>query len=265
MGRLSRHPRAGALESARRVALLLGLAGVLAACGSAHRATYSGHLYSVAEVERAFAAIGLQLHRDSTPSPGVVELVNNRRLGPELIPSPPRFLTVFVATRRTAIGSWAAPAGLGRSYANVSAYSKGGDPFDEVAGAIYTLRWGTRSQLIGPVHLGERRSAVEKALGPGSEKRRGIVTYFGGRLLVDYWYHDRLYNGVAFLQTSSPRFHTRSGIHVGSNRQDLNARAVRCANETGWCTALLSPMPDGLGMGFRLVHGKVVSIEIGSA
>ena len=72
---------------------------------ASHPAAYSGPLYSVADVKRAFAALGLQLHRESTPSPGLVYLVNNLRLGPQLIPSTPRIVTVVVATLRAAVGS----------------------------------------------------------------------------------------------------------------------------------------------------------------
>src|SRR5947207_245457 len=100
MGRLSRHARARTMEGASRLAFVFGLLTLLAGCGSTHkpqRTAYSGRLYTVAQVQRAFAALGLQLHRDSTPVPGVVELVNNRHLGPERLPSPPGFLRVFVA------------------------------------------------------------------------------------------------------------------------------------------------------------------------
>jgi hypothetical protein len=250
------------VEGARRLALVFGLVALFTACGSAHRSTYSGRIYSVAEVRRAFAAVGLQLHRDSTPSPGVVELVNNRRLGPELLPAPRGFLRVFVATRPTAVGSWAPPSNWRVwSHANVSAYSWEKDS-GGIGGAIYALRWGTGPQLIGPVHLGESRRAVERALGPGDETRRGVATYFGGHLVVDYSWHDQLFNAVQWIQTSSRRFHTRSGVHVGSSRRDLRARGVRCGNV---CTVELGPWPDALGMGFHLRHGKVVSIEIGSA
>jgi hypothetical protein len=45
-------------------------------------------------------------------------------------------------------------------------------------------------QSIGPVPLGESRTSVEKALGRGTKTHRGVVTYFGGRLQVNYWFKE---------------------------------------------------------------------------
>src|SRR5713226_8698644 len=42
---------------------------------------------------------------------------------------------------------------------------------------------------IGGISLDEPQRTVEKAFGPGKSKGRGLVLYFGGRLLVDYWHH----------------------------------------------------------------------------
>src|SRR5207248_3366841 len=94
-------PEPTILTAVKRLAGLLAATGILAAasaCGSSHPehlstndrrvriAAYSGHLYSVSEVRRAFAALGLELHRGPAPAPGLVSLVNNARLGPQRIP-----------------------------------------------------------------------------------------------------------------------------------------------------------------------------------
>jgi hypothetical protein len=83
---------------------------------------------------------------------------------------------------------------------------------------------------IGGIRLDEPREAVEKAFGPGSSTRRGLVSYFGGRLVVDYWFHDQLTARVESLETGWSGFHTRSGVHVGSLRKALNTLHVDCSD-----------------------------------
>jgi hypothetical protein len=115
---------------------------------------------------------------------------------------------------------------------------------------------------IGGIRLGEPRSGVEKALGRGRSKRRGLVWYFGGRLLVNYWFHDGLTTRVEALETRWGGFHTHSGIHVGSSRQELRALHVTCGD--GECSRAARPMPppDAPGTIFTMRHGKVVQIDI---
>jgi hypothetical protein len=256
----------------------LALFAAPAACGSSHRAEpYAGRLYSVAQVQRAFATLGLELHRGAEHAPGLVFLLNDRRLGPQHLPSPPRVVTVVVATRRHAAGSTAflqkrAHTRVTR-YANVRAVSR---PYilGEVRAAISALRWGTvpvkpRRRLIaparsiGPIRLGEWRRNVEKAFGPGTSTERGIVRYFGGHLLVNYWFHDRLYTYVQYLQTRWAGYHTRSGIHVGSSRHDLRPLYATCESKSE-CWLQAGPTPDPVGTVFTLRHGRVVGIEIGA-
>jgi hypothetical protein len=263
-----------------RLAGLLAAIGVLAAgsaCGSAHRTAYSGRLYSIREVSRAFAALGLELHRGPSPAPGLVLLLNNARLGPQQIPSPPRVVTVIVATRRHAVGSatFERPQhALVTKYANVTVFSK---PYvlDEARAAVSTLRWGTASRLGKPrkglivlgssidrLWLGESRAKVEKTFGPGRSTRRGLVSYFGGHLLVNYWFHDGLYKDVEYLETRWSGYRTRSGVHVGSSRRELRSLYVTC---TKWgCGLMAGPMPDAVGTIFTMRHGKVVEITVGS-
>ena len=276
----------------RRSASLLAATGVLAtaaACASsddAHRrtngyrlrsASYSGRLYSLSQVRRAFDATGLELHVAARRPSGLVVLVNDAHLGPQHIPSPPRVVTVVVATRRQAAGSVLirqrrrAPV---TRYANIAVFSK---PYvlDRARGAVSALRWGRVPRVptpgrhlivlgssIGDIWLGESRREVEKKFGPGHSTRRGLVSYFGGHLLVNYWFHDGLYPFVEYLQTRWQGYSTRSGVHVGSTQRELRPLYVTCRN--GNCTLLGGPMPDPVGTGFRMRNGKVVEITIGS-
>jgi hypothetical protein len=113
---------------------------------------------------------------------------------------------------------------------------------------------------IGGIRLDEPRRDVENALGHGSSRGRGLVWYFGGRLLVDYWFHDGLTTRVESLETSWDGFHTRSGVHVGSSRQELRALHVTCGD--GRCSLAAGQVPDAPGTAFTMRHGKVVQIDI---
>jgi hypothetical protein len=113
---------------------------------------------------------------------------------------------------------------------------------------------------IGGIRLDEPRKSVEKAFGPGRSTRRGLVSYFGGRLVVDYWFHDQLTTRVGDVETKWDGFHTRSGVHVGSSRQQLRSLHVDCAN--GLCGHAAALGPDAPGTGFKMRHGRVVQIYI---
>jgi hypothetical protein len=113
---------------------------------------------------------------------------------------------------------------------------------------------------IGGIRLDEPRESVEKAFGLGSSTRRGLVSYFGGRLLVDYWFHDQLTARVESLETGWGGFHTRSGVHVGSTRQALEALHVACSD--GRCGVAATSGADAPGTGFTMRHGKVATIYV---
>jgi hypothetical protein len=265
-----------------RVAVLLAALvalGTLAACGSSHAQPYTGRLYSVTQVQKAFASLGLELHRVSGTDPGTVELVNDRHLGPQHIPSPPRVVTVVLLTRRDAAPT--TPVGLGSHrvmrYANATVYVKAGAfVLDEARGAISALRWGTfkpeepgkrlivLGDSIGDIRLGESRRNVEKALGMGRAGPSGSRRYFGGRLVVGYEFHDRIYNFVTYVRTSWDRYRVaRSGIHVGSTRRDLRRLYVDCYDKVN-CILEAGPWPDPLGSWFTVRHGKVTEIYVGN-
>jgi hypothetical protein len=113
---------------------------------------------------------------------------------------------------------------------------------------------------IAGISLGEPRKRVEKAFGQGKSERRGLVWYFGGRLLVDYWFHDRLTTRVEEVETRWGGFHTRSGVHIGTSRQALRALHVTCGD--GECSRAAGRMPDAPGTVFTMRHGTVVQIDI---
>jgi hypothetical protein len=114
---------------------------------------------------------------------------------------------------------------------------------------------------IGPVSLHESRTAVRRALGPGKRSSRGIVEYFGGRLLVDYWFHDGLTKRVEYLKTTWPVFHTRSGVRVGRDRSALHLPRGSCSG--GVCSVSAAKGPDAPGTGFGIRAGKIAWIAVG--
>jgi hypothetical protein len=77
---------------------------------------------------------------------------------------------------------------------------------------------------------------------------------------VDYWWHDRLTNQVEGLQTRWGGFHTHSGVHVGSSRQELRSLHVACGD--GKCSRVAGRMPDAPGTVFTMRQSKVVQIDI---
>jgi hypothetical protein len=246
---------------------------MVAGCGaSRHVQPYSGRLYSIAQVQRAFAALGLRLHTDSR-HPGLTVLVNNHHLGQPYMGAVPRFLTVVVADRRHAAEYPGAFNDGGMRYANVTVFSEP-SVLDEVRGSISTLRWGTPGakpgrQLIVPggsiggIRLGESRKNVEKALGPGRSIRHGLVrSYFGGHLRLTDVFHGSLKKYVAGLWTRWGGFHKRSRVRVGSSRQELRRIYATCDGKTE-CHLLEGPWPDALATRFTMRHGKVAEIGIG--
>ena len=123
-----------------------------------------------------------------------------------------------------------------------------------------TNRLVVLGRSIAGITLGEPRTSVDKALGGGTPKRRGLVSYFGGRLLVDYWFHDRLTAKVQGLETTWPGFHTRSGVHVGTTLRALRAVHVTCGG--GTCSRASGRGPDAPGTVFTLRRRKVSQIDI---
>jgi hypothetical protein len=113
---------------------------------------------------------------------------------------------------------------------------------------------------IAGISLGEPRKSVEKAFGHGKTRHRGHVSYFGGRLQVDYWFHDRLTTRVEGLETRWGGFHTRSGVHIGTSGQALRALHATCGD--GQCSRAAGRMPDAPGTLFTMRHGRIAQIDI---
>jgi hypothetical protein len=275
--RRRRYLTALALVAAASVAtaLTLGLRpGQPSRGGVSGSSTYSGRLYSVADVQRAFAQLGWKLRPSPSQHKGVVALAAHWNVPGQGIPPTAVGGVVEVATMRTMIGNEPSFPGRRTSYANVTAFG-GFGTLDNVRGALSALRWGTLDRAkpasdlivpgksIGPFRLDESRAAVEKAFGPGTHGRyRGSVSYFGGRVGVSYEFHDDIYDWVTALSTRSPDYHTRSGIHVGSSAQALRRLFVTCEGK-GMCYVLAGPWPDALTTNFLLRHGRVTAIGFG--
>src|SRR5438477_5791609 len=111
----------------------------------------------------------------------------------------------------------AALVGCSSSHLAAKAVSQGDSPSSSTQAKNRLIVPG---DSIAGISLGEPRKRVEKVFGHYKSKRRGLVWYFGGRLRVDYWFHDGLTTRVEGLETRWGGFHTRSGVHVGSSRQE---------------------------------------------
>jgi hypothetical protein len=114
---------------------------------------------------------------------------------------------------------------------------------------------------IGNIRFGESRRGVERALGPGKRIASDYFSYLGGRLRIVYSYHDRYTGRAQALITRWSGYRTRSGIHVGSTREALDALHVNCFS--GMCTS--GQNPDYPGTIFRIRQGRVVEIFVGAS
>src|SRR5207249_5032127 len=92
--------------------------------------------------------------------------------------------------------------------AGCSSSRQAGGGVSRSSSALPSNRLIVLGDSIAGIPLGEPRKNVEKAVGHGKSSRRGLVWYFGGRLLVDYWFHDQLTTRVEALETKWGGFHT---------------------------------------------------------
>ena len=255
--------------------LTLGLRPGQSPRGGVSASRYSGRLYSVQDVQRAFAQFGWKLKPAPSQHEGVITLQAFWNIRHHFIPLNARGGVVEVATQRSMVGTEASLPGRHKSFANVTVLPGFGG-LEIVRGALSALRWGTIAQgkpgkdlivpgkSIGPFRLGEKRAAVERAFGPGTPERyRGFVSYFGGRVGVSYEFHGGIYNWVTGLSTRSPRYHMSSGIHVGSSAHELRKLFASCGR--GMCSVLAGPWPDALATTFVLHHGRVTEISFTNA
>src|SRR6266498_1271255 len=114
---------------------------------------------------------------------------------------------------------------------------------------------------IGAISLGEERATVRRTLGPGKRSSRGVVSYFGGRLLISYWFHDGLTHRVNYIKTTWDGFHTRSGVHVGTSRRDLHLPRGSCSDRT--CGLAAVNGADAPGTSFGIRDSKIAWIAVG--
>jgi hypothetical protein len=261
-------------------ALTLGLRPGESSRGGISASTYSGRLYSVQDVKRAFAQFGWKLRPAASRQHGVVTLKSVYSFPGTVVPPTATRDVVEVATLRSMVGKEPTLPGRRTSFANVTIFGSFG-LYDYVRGALSALRWGTVARgkpadhlivpgkSIGPFRLSESRAAVEKSFGPGTnghyrrDGRVGFVSYFGGRVEVIYEFHAGVYNFVTGLSTRSSRYHTSSGIHVGSSEQALRKLFVTCVGKT-MCYVLAGPWPDAETTIFTLRHGRVTEISFGN-
>ena len=112
---------------------------------------------------------------------------------------------------------------------------------------------------IGGIRLDEPRKTSRRHSEP-EVRGRGIVWYFGGRLRVDYWFHDGLTTRVEGLETRWGGFHlARRACRV--KPEELRALHVACPGD-GDCSRAAGRMPDAPGTVFTMRHGKVVQIDV---
>lgn len=118
----------------------------------------------------------------------------------------------------------------------------------------------TRGSLAG-IHLGDSRSAVESLIGHGHVMKHQAHTFrYDAGLMVSYQTEPDGKPKVAWVSTTSPRFHTHSGVRVGSGQPAVEALGrMNCAPTTtrrGNCQTLA----HGPGLSLDLVNGRVTRI-----
>ena len=138
---------------------------------------------------------------------------------------------------------------------------KSTQPRVERSSALPTNRVIVLGRSIGAISLGEGRSSIRRTLGAGKRLSRGVFSYFGGRVLISYWFHDQLTQRVNYTKTKWSGFHTRSGVHVGTSRRDLHFPAGSCLN--GICGLAASKGADAPGTAFGIRRRKVAWIAVG--
>jgi hypothetical protein len=283
MGRLPRHARTRTVEGAGRLAVLFGLAALLAGCGSTHRATdtthratyITGHMYTVRQVRAAFDTLGFELKPAPARSGRVILHLHGVRLGNTLNPvrSGIDSIEVIVETRRDGYerpGPGLSLPGYVTRDQNVTLLA-GRNYNDEARAALSVLRWTlgrakpvagriVLGRSIGVVSVGEPRKQVEKVLGKGVRRGRGLVSYPREHLLLSYAPHDTLVPWVGAIFTRWSGYRGPAGVHVGSTRADLKPLYAGCS--PGQCGLQAGSMPDAPGTIFTMKRGKVVEIAV---
>jgi hypothetical protein len=120
----------------------------------------------------------------------------------------------------------------------------------------------TRDSLAG-IHLGESRSAVESSFGSGHLlKHQAHAFRYHAGLTVAYRTAPDGKPKVAYVWTTSPRFHTASGVRVDSDQAAVEALGhIDCGpTSTIGSRAICQTQAYGPGLSLDLVNGRVTRI-----
>jgi hypothetical protein len=115
---------------------------------------------------------------------------------------------------------------------------------------------------IAGIRFGTSRRDVAKTLGAVKPLSHDVVSYWGGRLEIVYSFHAVYTGRVQGLITHWPGFRTRSGVRIGSTRQDVRGLGAGCSD--GSCGLGSGAPPDSPGTIFTLRAEKVAEIFVGS-
>jgi len=111
------------------------------------------------------------------------------------------------------------------------------------------------NRSIGPFSLGESRAQIEKSFGPGTLVH-GWISYFGGRVLLDYVYKvGPPTKHVQAIRTTWDGYRTPSGVHVGSSLPDVrHLLHAACGGPNEACNAGHGPGGPGTMLWMRSGH-----------
>jgi hypothetical protein len=138
--------------------------------------------------------------------------------------------------------------------------------FAQTGCAIGDSQRAHRTNVITPgslagIHLGDSRSAVESIIGNGHVVKHQAQTFrYNAGLTVSYQMESDGTPKVAWVSTTSTRFHTASGVRVASSQAAVEALGhMNCAPTTttrGNCQTVA----HGPGLSLDLVNGRVTRI-----
>jgi hypothetical protein len=118
----------------------------------------------------------------------------------------------------------------------------------------------TRGSLAG-IHLGDSRSAVESVFGDGHpSKHHAQTSRYDAGLTVSYRTASDGKPKVALVWTTSPRFHTHSGVRVGSGQAAVEALGHMNCAPTSTTSGNCQTLAHGPGLSLDLADGRVTRI-----
>ncbi|MGH3430082.1 MAG: hypothetical protein ACRD3Q_17070 [Terriglobales bacterium] len=118
----------------------------------------------------------------------------------------------------------------------------------------------TRDSLAG-FHLGDSRSAAESILGNGLALEHQAHTFrYAAGLTISYRTAPDGKPKVAWVSTTSSRYHTHSGVRVGSDQAAVEALGHMNCGPTTTTRANCQTEAHGPGLSLDLVNGRVTRI-----